>query len=58
MLWNIQGYIRDGNWLLTLIGGTILCAGFVLISLTYKAYRRERQNASTDHQQELVKPGP
>jgi len=43
MLWNIQGYIRDGNWLLTLIGGIILCAGFVLIVLSYKAFTRERK---------------
>ncbi len=42
MMWNIKGYVRDGNWLLTVIGGIILCAGFVLISLSYKAYTRER----------------
>jgi carbon starvation protein len=45
MLWNIRGYVRDGNWLLTVIGGIILCAGFVLISLSYRAYSRERKGS-------------
>ena len=47
MIWNIKGYVRDGNWLLTLIGGIILCAGFVLISLSYKAYTRNRKSMDT-----------
>ena len=47
MIWNIKGYVRDGNWLLTLIGGIILCAGFVLISLSYKAYTRKRKSMDT-----------
>ena len=42
MIWNIQGYIRDGNWLLTVVGGIILVAGFVLVALSAKAYMRER----------------
>jgi hypothetical protein len=46
MIWNIQGYIRDGNWLLIVIGSIILCAGFVLIFLSYKAYTRERKKSS------------
>jgi carbon starvation protein len=57
MIWNIQGYIRDGNWLLTLIGGIILCAGFVLVSLSYKAYTRERK-PSTTHKEKLSKAVP
>jgi len=46
MIWNIQGYIRDGNWILTFVGGTILVAGFVLVVLSAKAYTRERKTAS------------
>lgn len=43
MVLNIQGYLRDGNWLLTFVGGIILIAGFVLIFLSCKAYIRERR---------------
>ena len=42
MIWNIHGYIRNGNWLLTVVGGIILVAGFVLVALSAKAYMRER----------------
>jgi len=47
MVWNIQGYIRDGNWLLTFVGGIILIAGFVLVFLSCKAYIRERKTVSS-----------
>ena len=40
MLWNIEGYIKDGNWMLTVVGGIILCAGFVLVFLSYRSYAK------------------
>ena len=42
MFWNIQSYIKDGNWLLTFVGGIILTAGLYLVFLSCKAYIRER----------------
>ena len=42
MFWNIQSYIKDGNWLLTFVGGSILTAGLYLVFLSCKAYIRER----------------
>ena len=46
MFWNIQGYIKDGNWLLTFVGGIILTAGLYLVFLSCKAYIRERGGLS------------
>jgi carbon starvation protein len=40
MVWNIKGYIQDGNWILTIIGGIILIAGFLLIVLSGTSYMR------------------
>lgn len=48
MLWNIQNYIRDRNWLLTFVGGTILAAGLYLVFLSSKAYIKERGNVLTE----------
>lgn len=46
MFWNIQSYIKDGNWLLTFVGGIILTAGLYLVFLSCKAYIRERGNCA------------
>ena len=46
MFWNIQSYIKDGNWLLTFVGGIILTAGLYLVFLSCKAYMRERGELS------------
>ena len=42
MLWNILGYVREGNWLLTVVGTVILLAGLVLLVLSNQAYREAR----------------
>ncbi len=41
MVWNIVGYVRDGNWMLAVVGSVILLAGLVLLVLSSQAYRRE-----------------
>jgi carbon starvation protein len=38
MFWNIKIFIKDGNWLLILVGITILIASFILITLSFKVY--------------------
>ena len=43
MLWNIVGYVRDGNWLLAFIGSVILMAGLVLLVLSSKTYARTEE---------------
>ena len=48
MLWNIQIYIKDGNWILTLVGGIILASGLYLLVLSSKAYVRERRKVSAE----------
>lgn len=40
MIWNIAGYVREGKWILTGVGGIILAAGFVLIFLSCGSYMR------------------
>ncbi len=42
MIWNIAKYIRDGNWILTAVGGIILVAGFTLIVLSCGSFMRAR----------------
>ncbi len=44
MLWNIRSYVRDGNWLLTCIGGLILLSSFLLIYLAGDSYMREKRS--------------
>ncbi len=48
MLWNIKSYIQDENWILAIIGSTILIAGFVLIFLSCCAYLKTRKSAGLD----------
>jgi carbon starvation protein len=43
MIWNIVKYIRDGNWILTIVGSIILIAGFVLIALSCGSYMRAKK---------------
>jgi carbon starvation protein len=46
MIWNIVRYIRDGNWMLTIVGGIILAAGFFLIVLSCGSYTRAKAEAN------------
>lgn len=46
MIWNIISYIKDGNWLLTTVGGIILIAGFLLIALSCGSYMRARREVN------------
>jgi hypothetical protein len=46
MIWNIVRYIRDGNWMLTIVGGIILAAGFFLIVLSCGSYKRAKAEAN------------
>jgi carbon starvation protein len=48
MIWNIWGYVRTQNWILAVIGGVILLAGFVLIALSYGSYTRARNPAEPE----------
>ena len=47
MIWNIKSYIQDGNWILFVIGSTILMAGFVLIYLSCSSYFSTRKQSET-----------
>ncbi|MHC4241765.1 MAG: carbon starvation CstA family protein, partial [Planctomycetota bacterium] len=42
MIWNIAGYIRNGNWILTIVGSIILIAGLLLIVLSCGSYMRAK----------------
>lgn len=48
MIWNIIKYVRDGNWILTAVGGIILAAGIVLIILSLGSFIRA--NSDTKEQ--------
>ena len=52
MIWNIKSYIQDGNWVLFIIGSTILIAGFVLIYLSCSSYVRTRKQLSSESTKE------
>ncbi len=43
MIWNIIKYIQAGNWILTIVGGIILIAGFVLIVLSCGSYMQAKK---------------
>ncbi len=47
MIWNIISYIRDSNWILTVVGGLILMSGFVLIYLSCGAYLQAKKQVSS-----------
>ncbi|MHC4110441.1 MAG: carbon starvation CstA family protein [Planctomycetota bacterium] len=44
MIWNIAKYVRDGNWILTSVGGIILAAGLVLIVLSCDSFIRAKSD--------------
>jgi carbon starvation protein len=46
MVWNIKKYISDGNWILTVVGGIILIAGFVLIALSCGSFMRAKDQSN------------
>jgi len=43
MIWNIISYVRTGNWILTVIGSSILVAGFFLILLACGSYMLQKK---------------
>jgi hypothetical protein len=43
MIWNIWGYIKKENWILTGVGSVILLAGLALIALSYGSFKRAKE---------------
>jgi carbon starvation protein len=56
MIWNIVGYIKQQNWILTAVGSVILLAGFALIGLSYGSFKRAKEQPELEPEQVAENP--